>query len=177
MGSAERKTGVPHFDNKFRVEETIRALDFPSYTILRPVFFMENLISPWFLQDGKLVAALSPETRLQMVAVKDIGRVGARAFLDPEGMNGRAIEIAGDALTLPAAAAALSEVRTTKIPFQRIPIEAVRAQSADMAAMLEWFEKVGYAADIPALDREFGPMTRLWDWIRSDSTGRAPSAT
>jgi uncharacterized protein YbjT (DUF2867 family) len=49
VGSAHRRTGIPHFDNKWRVEETVRRAGFPSYTILRPVFFMENLSSPWFL--------------------------------------------------------------------------------------------------------------------------------
>jgi uncharacterized protein YbjT (DUF2867 family) len=167
VGSAGRGTGIPHFDNKWRIEGTVRSLGFPSYTILRPVFFMENLTSPWFLQDGKLVAALRPETRVQMVAVRDIGRAGARAFLEPERMRGREIELAGDAATMPQVAAAMSEVRQTKIAFQRLPIEGVRAQSPDFAAMLEWFDHVGYNADIPALDREFGTMTRLWDWIRS----------
>ncbi len=28
VGSAHRNTGIPHFDNKWRVEETIRGLDF-----------------------------------------------------------------------------------------------------------------------------------------------------
>jgi uncharacterized protein YbjT (DUF2867 family) len=46
VGSAHRNTGIPHFDNKWRVEETVRSLDFPSHTIIRPVFFMENFISP-----------------------------------------------------------------------------------------------------------------------------------
>jgi uncharacterized protein YbjT (DUF2867 family) len=48
VASAHRNTGIPHFDNKWRVEETIRTLGLPSYTIIRPVFFMENLASPWF---------------------------------------------------------------------------------------------------------------------------------
>ena len=45
VGSAHRKTGIPHFDNKSRVEDTVRGLKFPSHVILRPVFFMENLTS------------------------------------------------------------------------------------------------------------------------------------
>ncbi len=35
VASADRKTGVPHFDNKSRVEDTIRGLGFPSYAIVR----------------------------------------------------------------------------------------------------------------------------------------------
>ncbi len=51
VGSAEKQTGVPHFDNKWRIEETVRGLRFPSHVILRPVFFMENLLAPFSLQD------------------------------------------------------------------------------------------------------------------------------
>src|SRR5205814_4645534 len=42
VGSADERTGIPHFDNKWRIEETVRGLGFPSHVILRPVFFMEN---------------------------------------------------------------------------------------------------------------------------------------
>ena len=30
VGSANRGTGIPHFENKWRVEETVRGLNFPS---------------------------------------------------------------------------------------------------------------------------------------------------
>jgi len=48
-GSAHRKTGIPFLESKSQVEETVRALDFPSYTIIRPVFFMDNFVTEWFL--------------------------------------------------------------------------------------------------------------------------------
>jgi hypothetical protein len=33
--------------------------------------------------------------------------------------------------------------------------------------MFEWFERVGYSADIAGLEREFGPkLTKLTDWAR-----------
>jgi uncharacterized protein YbjT (DUF2867 family) len=47
VGSAHKQTGVPHFDNKWRIEETVRGLRFPSLVILRPVFSMENLVAPF----------------------------------------------------------------------------------------------------------------------------------
>jgi len=164
VGSAERETGVPHFDNKWRVENEVRALGFPSHVILRPVFFMENLPSPWFLNGNALGTAMKPDTRLQMVAVDDIGRVGARAFTDAAKLSGREIEIAGDEVTMAQAAAVLSKSLGRDIQFFEYPITAVREQSEDMALMLEWFERVGYDADIAALDDEFGRMTRLPDW-------------
>jgi uncharacterized protein YbjT (DUF2867 family) len=165
VGSAHRRTGVPHFDNKFRVEETVRGLGFPSHVILRPVFFMENLLSPWFLSGDTLVVAMKPATVLQMIAVEDVGRFGAAAFIDAARLNGRAIELAGDAVTMPAAAKVLSEGLGRTITFVELPIEEVRKNSEDLALMLEWFDRVGYAADVPALVREFGftPKT-LAEW-------------
>jgi uncharacterized protein YbjT (DUF2867 family) len=168
VGSAERRTGIPHFDNKLRVEETVKKLGFPSHVILRPVFFMENLPSPWFLNGDKVVTALKPETKLQMVAVDDIGKFSAAAFIEADKFKGAEIEYAGDAVTMPEAAAALSELTGKKVTYQPIPIEAVRANSDDFARMLEWFDTVGYGADIPSLESRWGirPIT-LKQWVRA----------
>ena len=109
VGSAHKRTGVPHFDNKWRIEETVRGLRFPSHVILRPVFFMENLLAPFSLQGSTLAWALGPETKLQMIAVDDIGWFGARAFTDAAALNRREIDLAGDVRTMPEAAEILTE--------------------------------------------------------------------
>jgi uncharacterized protein YbjT (DUF2867 family) len=104
VGSADRATGIPHFDNKWRIEEAVRRLGFPSHTILRPVFFMENWTSPWFkpgLDQGKLMIGLKPETVLQMISVADIGKYGVIAFEQYDMLDGEAIDIAGDEKTMP----------------------------------------------------------------------------
>ena len=165
VGSAHRKTGIPHFDNKFRVEETVRGLNFPSYVIIRPVFFMENLVSPWFLNGDKLYAAMKPTTVLQMIAVADIGQYGALAFTDAARMNRRELDIAGDTCTMPVVAAVLGRALGRTLTFVELPIAEVRKSSEDFAIMLEWFGEVGYNADIPALQREFGiTPTSLEAW-------------
>jgi uncharacterized protein YbjT (DUF2867 family) len=165
VGSANKRTGVPHFDNKWRVEETVRGLHFPSHVILRPVFFMENLVAPYSLQGNTLSSALAPGTKLQMIAVADIGWFGARAFTDAAALNRREIDIAGDVRTMPEAAAILTEALGRPIAFAQTPIEQVRQYSKDMALMLEWFERVGYSADIAGLEREFGrTLTKLSEW-------------
>ncbi len=173
VGSAHRSTGIPHFDNKWRVEETVRGLRFPSYTVLRPVFFMENWLSPWFkpgIDQGKLMVGLRPETVLQMIAVQDIGRYGRLAFERHEDLNGRAIDIAGDELTMPQTAAILSEITGRPITFEPVPLEQVREFSEDFAMMLEWFAAVGYDADISALEAQYGVRpTRLREWARQQN--------
>jgi len=171
VGSAHRKTGIPHFDNKWRVEEKVRALGFPSHTILRPVFFMDNLASPWFLpaiQQGQLAVALKPETVLQMIAVKDIGRYGLWAFENHAQLNGRAIDIAGDQATMPQTAEVLGRATGHPVKFVPVPIEEVRKFSEDYALMLEWFDRVGYEADIAKTSAESGiAPTRLAEWAKT----------
>jgi uncharacterized protein YbjT (DUF2867 family) len=165
VGSAHRRTGIPHFENKWRIEQTVRSLDFPSHAIIRPVFFIENLTSPWFLNGDTLCAAMDPGTVLQMIAVDDIGKYGARMFTDAAAMKGREVDIAGDAVTMPEAAVILGKALGRTIEFVRVPIEEVRKNSEDFAIMLEWFDRVGYDADIAGLEREFGIVpTKLSAW-------------
>ena len=167
VGSAHKRTGIPHFDNKWRIEETVRGLRFPSHVILRPVFFMENLLAPFSLQGSTLAWALGRDTKLQMIAVDDIGWFGARAFTDAAALNRREIDLAGDVRTMPEAAEILTEALGRPIAFAQTPIEQVRQFSKDTATMLEWFERVGYSADIAGLEREFGrALTKLPDWAR-----------
>jgi uncharacterized protein YbjT (DUF2867 family) len=165
VGSANKRTGVPHFENKWRIEETVRGLRFPSHVILRPVFFMENLLAPFSLKGSTLAWALRPATKLQMIAVDDIGWFGARAFTEAAAVNRREIDLAGDVRTMPEVAEILTESLSRPIAFAQVPIEQVRQYSQETALMLEWFDRVGYSADITGLEREFGrALMKVPDW-------------
>jgi uncharacterized protein YbjT (DUF2867 family) len=168
VASAHRKTGIPHFENKWRIEETVRGLGFPTSVVIRPVFFMENFLSPGFkpgIDAGKLMMAIRPDTVLQMIAVQDIGKYGRWAFDEHAKLNGRAIDIAGDAHTMPEAARILSQAVGRPVEFVQQPIAEVRKFSEDYAIMLEWFDRVGYDADIEGTAREAGIRpTSLAQW-------------
>lgn len=165
VASADRKTGIPHFDNKSRVEDLVRSLGFPSFAIIRPVFFMENLASPWFLKGDTIYSALAPTTILQMIAVADIGQYGALAFTDSARFKNLELDIAGDGVTLPQAAAAMSQGLGRQIDYVQIPITEVRTNSEDFALMLEWFEAVGYDADIAGNASTYGVKpTTIGEW-------------
>ena len=143
----------------------MRGLRFPSHVILRPVFFMENLLAPYSLQGDTLAWALGPGTKLQMIAAQDIGWFGARAFTDAAALNRREIDLAGDVRTMPEAAEVLTDALGRPIAFAQTPIEQVRQYSEHTALMLQWFERVGYSADIAGLEREFDrALTKLPDW-------------
>ena len=177
VASAHRQTGIPHFENKHRIEETVRGLGFPSHVIIRPVFFMENLLGPWFLpsiQQGQLLVGIKPNTVLQMIAVADIGKYGARAFERHDELNRREIDIAGDQLTMPETARILTEASRQKVEFVQAPIEEVRKGSADFAAMLEWFDRVGYNVDIEGIAKESGIRpTRFTEWAQAQQWAAA----
>jgi uncharacterized protein YbjT (DUF2867 family) len=169
VGSAHKQTGIPHFENKWRIEETVRGLGFPSHVIIRPVFFMENLLAPFSLSGDTLSAGVEPGTKLQMIAVDDIGWFGARAFTHAATLNRREIDLAGDAVTMPEAAATLTQALGRPIKYVMTPMEQVRQYSEDVALMVEWFNRVGYSADIAGLEREFSHrLTTLTAWARTN---------
>ena len=171
VGSADQATGIPHFDNKYRIKETVRELGLPSYVILRPAFFMENWTLPFFkpgVDEGAVAIAVLPDTQIQMVAVEDIGEYGKMAFEQHQELNGQAIDFAGDEMTPLQLATTLSEVTGREIKHFQVPIEQVREFSDDFAIMLEWFDAVGYSVDIQGNKERYGiPATGFEDWASS----------
>ena len=99
---------------------------------------------------------LGPGTNLQMIAVDDIGWFGARAFTDGPSLNRREIDLAGDIRTMSEAAEILTEALGRPIASRRRQSNRSGSDSKDTALMLEWFDRVGYSADIAGLEREFG---------------------
>lgn len=174
VGGADKGTGIPHFESKWRIEEYSRALGLP-LTVLRPVFFMENFLSFSAPRNGVLAMPLPSDRPLQMIAVDDIGGIAALAFAQPEQFLGRALELAGDELTLDQTAAVWSRVSGQPVRYQALPLDAVRAQSAETATMFDWFNRVGYQADIPALRALYPPLQRFASWLEAH-VGAAPAA-
>jgi uncharacterized protein YbjT (DUF2867 family) len=173
VGGAERNTGIAHFESKWQIEHHIRALGLPA-TVLRPVYFMENLF--WqrqsIVEQGILSQpALRPDVTLQMIAVDDIGAFAALAFAKPEQFVGKAMEIAGDEMTLPEAAEVLS--RVSGRPVRYVPAETPPGgANADNLKMQEWFNESGYQAYIPALRRLYPGLTNLETWLQRTGWGK-----
>lgn len=170
VGGAERKTGIAHFESKWQIEEHIRALGLPA-TILRPVFFMSNLLRYGVKEeaDGSLTLtqALRPQTRLQMIAAEDIGAFAALAFAHPETFLGKAIEIAGDALTPLEMAERVERTTGKATRFVELPLEQLRSFDAETGNMYAWFNQSGYQADLPALQKLHPELLTLEAWLRS----------
>jgi uncharacterized protein YbjT (DUF2867 family) len=168
VGGAERDTGIPHFESKFRVEKHLETL-VPS-TILRPVFFMENLV-PQLTPDenGEIVIRMPMpgDVPVQMIAVRDIGRAAAQLLIDPDSIDGDAVEVAGDELTLDQVAALAGEILGIPARFETIPLEYL-GDDEDLKAMFRWFAAgSAYRADL-AHSRSLIPgINDLRSWMTS----------
>src|SRR5258707_2594840 len=101
------------------------------------------------------------------MAMDDRGWWAGRLFTAAAHWTRREIDIAGDVRTMPEVAKILTEALGRPIAFAQTPIEQVRQFSKDMALMMEWFDRVGYSADIAGLEREFGrSLTKVPDCAR-----------
>lgn len=70
------------------------------------------------------------------------------------GRQGRAIDIAGDVMTMPEAAGVIDTAAKRPVEFVSVPVAEVRKFSAAAARMLEWFNRIGYDVDIEARVKE-----------------------
>ena len=168
VGSADQNTGIPHFDSKARIEEHIRQTGM-RYTIFRPVFFMENLLGMrGQIEEGRLALPLQPGTRLQMIAVDDIGAFAALAFERPGYWQGRDLDIAGDEVSMTELAGGLSRVSARDVHYEQVPWDQFeKTAGREMTVMYRWFEATGYHTDIPAVRREYPNLTSLERWLQS----------
>jgi len=155
-GSANRQTGIPHFDSKYEVEKHIAKIGVRA-TVLAPVYFMENLFfGKEQLAKGIYAAPLPPTRQLAQVAVADIGAVAVRLLEDPGRFEGKRFDLGGDELTGNDVVAILSRVTGRSFSYFQVPLEVIRQRMGeDGAKMYEWFDRVGFTFDRAALRREF----------------------
>ncbi|MDQ3910947.1 MAG: NmrA/HSCARG family protein [Actinomycetota bacterium] len=154
VADADKDTGIPHFDSKRRVEKHIEELGIP-YTIVAPAYFMDNVLAPWTLpqlKEGRFPMALPASRPLQQIALSDIAAFTALVLENREEFAGRRVDIASDELAGEELAEVLMRATGREIAYVELPLEQVRqAMGEDGALMFEWFDEVGYSADIEAL--------------------------
>ena len=157
VASANKNTGIPHFETKYKVEQHIVRSGIP-YTIIGPTAFMENFIQPFALpnlRQGKIFRGLPASCSVQLIAVEDIGSFATFVIEHRESFLGSRIDIAGDELAGDETAAILSKAIGKPIGYEAFPPENMRAQSPDLAIMLEWQAKNNYTADIKSLRKNY----------------------
>lgn len=174
--SASGAEAQSHFRTlaKWEIEKHIRNIGLPA-TVLRLPFFMENYVSPFSaIRNGTYAEAIAKDVPVNLIAVDDIGAFIRLAFHDPDSFLGKTLELAGDSLTPPDIAAAVSRATGTAVEYVPIPIETLREQNEITARIYEWLNDGGHTVDLPAL-RELHPgLTRFDAWL--EKTGKAKFA-
>jgi uncharacterized protein YbjT (DUF2867 family) len=172
VAGADKNTGIPHFDSKYKVEQYIRQNVKIPFTIVAPVFFMENFLIPQVsasISQGKLAMPLSSSRQLQQVALDDLAGVVVQALELPESFSGKRIEVASDEVTLPEVAKVLTEVINRKVDYSEFPLQAVRPIiGEDQATMFEWLNNQGFTADISGLRSTYPEISwhSFRDWAK-----------
>ena len=170
VAGADRATGIPHFDSKFEVEKEVRRCGVP-FTIVAPVFFMDNFLADYMVEGlakGSISMAVPATRRLQQIAVVDIAQFAALVIERRASFLGKRIDIASDELTPTAVAAAITEASGRDIEYTAVSVDSVRQWNDDLARMYEWFDRVGYDADVVGL-RSLYPEV---DWHRFTTWAR-----
>jgi uncharacterized protein YbjT (DUF2867 family) len=177
VGSAHRETGIPHFESKWEVEEHVRGSGVP-YTVLRPVFFMQN----WeFMGEpilgGTLPQPLDPDKSFQMVDANDIGVFAAMAFENPGEWIGREVDLAGDEMTMPQIADTFSRVIGRQVDYFQVPWNQFEEQMGEeYTVMYRWFDEHGYEADIAALKEKHPGLVAFEQYLRANGWENAGSS-
>jgi len=167
VANADKNTGIPHFESKYKVEQHIKNLGIP-YTIIGPAFFMENLLGSG-LEQGQLALPLSPSTILQQSALENIAEFTALVLERRKPFLEKRIDIASDEVTGEQAAKILSNELGQRIRYVPVPLEQVYQANQDMARMYDWYENGGTGIEISALHQEYPEVNWLSfkDWARS----------
>jgi uncharacterized protein YbjT (DUF2867 family) len=155
---------------KAAIQDRLRELDFPYWTLLKPSFFMENFepsMRFYFPRgvEGGLVTVVKPGTHLALVAAKDVGRAAAAALSAPAEFHRVELELSSDYLTMTEIAEILSRALGVPLTAPDMTEEQARAAGmGDIGATHEFMEVVGQPAR-PQFARALGiDLTGFEEW-------------
>jgi uncharacterized protein YbjT (DUF2867 family) len=164
----DRAKGILGLGSKRAIEERIVELSLPT-TILRPVFFMENLTTYFPLRSEadqlNLSIPFPRDRKLQMVAVEDIAQVAASAFSDPQTYLGQAIEIVGDAMTLDEMAVVWGNVAGRKCSAMSVPLETLAQFWLQGVPLFRFIGEGGCDVDITVNSKEAARLS-FPEWLQ-----------
>lgn len=175
-------TPVPHFASKFRIEIDIQdkaktSKQGMTWTILRPVAFMENL-TPDFLGKGFLAMwSLNGMKRsLQLISTEDVGKIAADALINAESeeYRNKSLSIAGDEISPEEAGRIFKHEIGTGIPktyvfVGRLLKIVLRDQ---LGIMFNWFRSQGFDVDVKAIRARYPETMDFGTWLRRSSKFR-----
>lgn len=151
VASANRGTGVPHFESKAAVERYLASSGL-AWTVLAPVEFLENIHAPWALsalREGRIEDFVAADVARDFVAVDDLAVVAARVLGDPTGWARQRVEVASDRVTGRGLAELVAAAMGRPIEYVASPLPP--GMDDDLSRMKRWISTVGYDVDLSSL--------------------------
>jgi uncharacterized protein YbjT (DUF2867 family) len=179
--SDSNPTYVPHFISKHNIEQHLfnkaKGSDM-TWTVLRPVAFLDNLVPDFF---GKIFAtsyrlSLRKDQTLQVIATSDIGWFAADAFAhsQTEQYRNQSLSLAGDELTFGEFKDVFEKRTGQTLPTTfTIIARIVLWMAKELGIMFKWFGEAGFGADIKSL-RKTHPGLKDFDmWLKTESAWKS----
>ncbi|MEJ7935035.1 NmrA/HSCARG family protein [Sphingobium sp. AN558] len=162
--------GVLLMGSKRAIEERLAELPLRT-TILRPGFFMENLLRFFvpFEKDGKLVFAIPipPEKENGLIAAEDIGRAAVAVISDPDRHAGTEIKLVSDVASPSRMTRILGEELGCEASTVHIPLDDIKRdwpQGYDDTLWLSTRTTKDNCDDLAAL---IGKTTSFREWTKT----------
>ena len=157
-------------------EDVVRTTGFNYWTILRPVFFMDNFIAPKVvymfpdLTNAQIITAWDANAKLQLIAVDDTGAFAAAAFNNPGKFNKQVIDLAGDQLTIGEIATSITNVTGRNIHIDYVSEEEAvqKGMHPGFANAQIWNNEIGYNVDIQSLITYGLPLTSFRQYLEKN---------
>ncbi|GAB7030858.1 NmrA/HSCARG family protein [Streptomyces sp. NPDC021749] len=178
---ADRDTGIPHYESKHEIEQYLRTAGVP-WTVIAPAAFMDNYAGGWILdglRQGTFGWPMPTDRPLTLIPAADIGAFAALAFQRRDDFAGRRIDIASDEHTPGRMAEIIAAAMGRPVVHQEVPLDHVRARSADLAAMFAYFATAGLDVDVAGLRRDYPEVGwhSFTDWATAQDWPALLSAT
>jgi len=172
--AADTATMVPHFQTKDKIERHLKAAGM-SYTILRPVAFMDNFPKQAgvfrFMAVG-LFFSMAGSKPQQFIAVEDIGIVAGKALSSPDDstFKNTTIDLSAGEYSLEDVRAAYTKAQGREPWFAYYAPKMVRnLLPYDFKQMMIYFDQHGYPkTNIDELRRIHPGLLSFQRWIESE---------
>lgn len=178
--SPNSPTNVPHFISKHNIEQHLFTKAPGSeltYTVLRPVAFLDNLDGTFF---GKVFTTAYASylgtgpsgKKMQVIGTSDIGFFAAQSFLHPESSTwkNQSLSLAGDELTFDEFKTIFERTTGEKLPMTFYFLARTICYFVkELGTMYSWFKTDGFGADLEELRKINPELKGLAAWLEKDS--------
>ena len=168
VDGADSYSGVPHFESKGEIEIYLIASAL-KYSIIRPVSFMDNIhYDRQRIMSGVYFDPRDSDKTQQWIAASDIGFFVGEAFDHPDEWIGKALDIAGDEMSIAEFTDVLSRSVGLDVHHQQITWKKYEEEAGEeITLMARWLDNKGFDADVEALRKMYPNLLTYQQFLQN----------